>query len=152
MVCERSADLVKPYESGLFCRVVIFIVFISINFGVCECEGISPEKCLIWGLGLNPDRVLPVRYFYIQAVNSKGENLTLSPGKDTFKVKISSLDKKEHIRIHVPPPLDREDGSFLVRYRLYGTALNGLKIDVLHNDAPVAMSPYIMQGPCCNMH
>uniref|UniRef100_A0A3B4WGI0 Uncharacterized protein n=1 Tax=Seriola lalandi dorsalis TaxID=1841481 RepID=A0A3B4WGI0_SERLL len=115
-------------------------------------SGISPEKCLIWGLGLNPDRVLPVRYFYIQAVNSKGENLTLSPGKDTFKVKISSLDKKEHIRIHVPPPLDREDGSFLVRYRLYGTALNGLKIDVLHNDAPVAMSPYIMQGPCCNMH
>ncbi|CAM9114450.1 unnamed protein product, partial [Lampetra planeri] len=34
-------------------------------------------------------------------------------GKDTFKVKISSLEKKEHIRIHVQAPLDRGDGSFL---------------------------------------
>ncbi|KAG7214846.1 hypothetical protein INR49_005114 [Caranx melampygus] len=110
------------------------------NFGLCESEGISPERCLIWGSGLDPGRVLPVRYFYIQAVNSKGENLTLSPGKDTFKVKISSLDKKEHIRIHVPPPLDRGDGSFLVRYRLYGTALRGLKVEVLHRDAAVAKS------------
>lgn len=81
-MCEGSADLVKPSQSGLLCRFVIFVVFIiSINFAVSECKGISPEKCLIWGLGLNPDTVLPVRYFFIQAVSSKGENLTLSPGK-----------------------------------------------------------------------
>lgn len=72
-------------------------------------------------------------------------------GKDAFKVKISSLDKKEHIRIHVPPPLDRGDGSFLVRYRLYGTALQGLKVEVLHREAAVAESPYSVQGQCCNI-
>lgn len=74
-------------------------------------------------------------------------------GKDTFKVKISSLDKKEHIRIHVSPPLDRGDGSFLVRYRLYSTAPKGLKLEVLHQDAAVAKSPYTIHGPCgvlCN--
>lgn len=67
-------------------------------------------------------------------------------GKDTFKVRISSLDKREHIRIHVPPPLDRQDGTFLVRYRLYGTAQEGLKVEVHHRDAAVAKSPYTIQG------
>ena len=71
-------------------------------------------------------------------------------GRDTFKVKISPLDKKEHIRIHVPAPLDRGDGSFLVRYRLYGTVLTGLKVEVLHQDAAVAKSPYTIQGSCCH--
>ncbi|KAF3689203.1 KDEL motif-containing protein 2 Precursor [Channa argus] len=110
-------------------------------------QGISPERCLVWGPGLKPDAVLPVRYFFIQAVDSKGENMTVSPGKDTFKVKISSLDKKEHIRIHVSPPLDRGDGSFLVRYRLYSTSQQGLQLEIVHQDAAVAKSPYIVQGP-----
>uniref|UniRef100_A0A3Q4G1K4 Protein O-glucosyltransferase 3 n=1 Tax=Neolamprologus brichardi TaxID=32507 RepID=A0A3Q4G1K4_NEOBR len=122
-------------------------LFLSTSFPVCDSEGISPERCLIWGPGLNPDTVLPVRYFFIQAVDSKGENLTLSPGKDTFKVKIGSLDTNEYLRIHVPPPLDRGDGSFLLRYRLYSTAHKGLKIQVSYKDAAVANSPYTIQGP-----
>lgn len=67
-------------------------------------------------------------------------------GKETFKVRISSLDKSERIRIHVAPPLDRQDGTFLVRYRLYGTAEKGLKVEVQHGDAAVAKSPYTIQG------
>ncbi|XP_041650707.1 protein O-glucosyltransferase 3 [Cheilinus undulatus] len=147
MVSERSSDLVRSVLCGQFCKVIVFMLFISTNFPISDCEGISSERCLIWGPGLKPDSVLPVRYFFIQAVDSKGENLTLSPGKETFKVKISPLNKKEHIRIHVPPPLDRGDGSFVVRYRLYGTVLNGLQIEVLHQDAAVAKSPYDLQGP-----
>ncbi|XP_053175285.1 protein O-glucosyltransferase 3 [Scomber japonicus] len=147
MVCNRGVGLVKPLQSGLLCRFVVLVVFMSVNLPVSESVGISPERCLIWGPGLNPDIVLPVRFFIIQAVNSKGENLTLSPGKDTFKVKISSQDKNEHLRVHVPPPLDRGDGSFLVRYRLYGTALRGLTVQVLHQDAAVAKSPYTVPGP-----
>lgn len=61
-------------------------------------------------------------------------------------MRISSLDKREHIRIHVPPPLDRQDGTFLVRYRLYGTVQKGLKVEVHHQDAAVAKSPYSIQG------
>lgn len=81
MVRGRSAGLLKPLRCGLFCRFVALAVFLSTNLGLCESEGVSPERCLVWGSGLDPGRVLPVRYFYIQAVNSKGENLTLSPGK-----------------------------------------------------------------------
>ncbi|MBN3304157.1 KDEL2 protein, partial [Amia calva] len=102
---------------------------------------------VIWGAGLQPRVVLPVRYFYIQAVSPTGQNLTYSPGKEAFVVRISSLSPKEHIRIHVPKPLDRNDGSFLMRYRLYGSANQGLKIEVLHRDKPVAKSPYILEGP-----
>ncbi|XP_061678004.1 protein O-glucosyltransferase 3 isoform X1 [Syngnathoides biaculeatus] len=122
-------------------------VFIILQLTFVQCEKIKPGSCLIWGPGLHPDIVLPVRYFFIQAVDLKGENLTLSPGKDTFKVSIASLEKKEHIRIHVPPPLDRGDGSFLVRYRLYNTALTGLKIEIFHHETAVSQSPYIIQGP-----
>lgn len=65
--------------------------------------------------------------------------------KDSFKVKISSLEK-EYLRIHVPAPLDRGDGSLLVRYRLYGSSLKGLKIEVLYQDKLVAKSPYTLRG------
>lgn len=61
-------------------------------------------------------------------------------------MKITSLDQKEHVRVHVPPPLDRGDGSFLVRYRLYTTAVAGLKVELLHRDTAVAGSPYTVQG------
>lgn len=81
MACYRNVDVVEPFPSGLISRFVILLVFLSTSFPVCDSEGISPERCLIWGPGLNPDTVLPVRYFFIQTVNSKGENLTLSPGK-----------------------------------------------------------------------
>ena len=81
MVRERGGDAVKPLRNGLFCKCVLLVAFLSINLTVCACERIAPERCLIWGPGLNPDVVLPVRYFIIQAVNSKGGNLTLSPGK-----------------------------------------------------------------------
>uniref|UniRef100_A0A3B4B8H5 Glycosyl transferase CAP10 domain-containing protein n=1 Tax=Periophthalmus magnuspinnatus TaxID=409849 RepID=A0A3B4B8H5_9GOBI len=125
----------------------IFIMkFLVMHLKVChKVDHVTPEKCLIWGSGLQVDAVLPVRYFYIQAVDSDGHNLTASP--DAFKVKISSLDQKEYIRIHVAQPLDRGDGSFLVRYRLYGTASKGLKVEIFHRDASVAKSPYTMQGP-----
>lgn len=46
----------------------------------------------------------------------------------------------------MPPPLDRKDGSFLVRYRLYGTVLGGLKVEVLHQSVAVAKSPYTIDG------
>uniref|UniRef100_A0A8B9J850 Protein O-glucosyltransferase 3 n=1 Tax=Astyanax mexicanus TaxID=7994 RepID=A0A8B9J850_ASTMX len=108
---------------------------------------ISAEKCLVWGAGLEPRLVLPVRYFYIQAVSESGQIISSSPGKDSFRVKITSLSQKEHVRIHVPPPLDRGDGSFLVRFRMYSSSLSGLKVEVFYKDKPVAQSPYSIKGP-----
>ncbi|XP_077452441.1 protein O-glucosyltransferase 3 [Stigmatopora argus] len=142
---KRNADALVSFYPAFPCVYLVVVLFIS--FHLAKCEKINPESCLIWGPGLHPNAVLPVRYFVIQAVNFKGENLSSSPGKDTFKVKITSLGNKEHVRIHVPAPMDRGDGSFLVRYRLYNTAQSGLKVDIFHHETAVAKSPYLIQGP-----
>lgn len=110
-------------------------------------EAVSPERSLVWGPGLQAAITLPVRYFFIQAVSGDGRNFTSSPGSNPFKVVIKALSSKEYIRIHVPDPLDRNDGSFLMRYRMYGSANEGLLIEVLHQDKHVAQSPYLLKGP-----
>ncbi|XP_012864931.1 PREDICTED: KDEL motif-containing protein 2 [Dipodomys ordii] len=68
-------------------------------------------------------------------------------GQTSFRVVVKSLSSKELVRIQVPKPLDRNDGTFLMRYRLYDTVNEGLKIDVLYGDEHVAQSPYILKGP-----
>lgn len=67
-------------------------------------------------------------------------------GNTQFKVTVKSISQKEAIQIHVPELLDRNDGSFLMRYRMYGSAKGGLKVEVFYGDVPVAQSPYILKG------
>lgn len=40
---------------------------------------VSAPRSLAWGPGLQAAAVLPVRYFFLQAVDSDGRNLTSSP-------------------------------------------------------------------------
>lgn len=80
MVRERSADLLPGRGGRRHSSYGILVMLICANLPAADCEGISPERCLIWGPGLDPDAVLPVRYFFIQAVDSEGKNLTISPG------------------------------------------------------------------------
>ncbi|XP_051955378.1 protein O-glucosyltransferase 3 [Xyrauchen texanus] len=143
MISQKN--IIHPFRHLTNIAFAVIIIAV-LHPGVCQDAEINPNKCLVWGPGLNPDVVLPVRYFYIQTVDSHGGNITVSPGKDLFKVKITSLEK-EYLRIHAPPPLDRGDGSLLVRYRLYGSSAKGLKVDVLYQDKPVAKSPYTLKGP-----
>lgn len=59
---------------------------------------------------------------------------------------IKALSPKEVSRIYTPHPLDRNDGTFLMRYRLYGSVRKGLKIEILYGEQHVAQSPYILEG------
>ncbi|XP_061924453.1 protein O-glucosyltransferase 2 [Entelurus aequoreus] len=104
----------------------------------------SAADSLVWGPGLEPNIVLPARFFFIQAVDSSGKNLTTSPGEKTFQVKIVSPSEQfPRIWIQV---LDRRDGSFLVRYRMYASYTD-VHIHVLLQDKDVAKSPFILTGP-----
>lgn len=72
-------------------------------------------------------------------------SLTTSPGENTFEVKIvSPVEQFTRIWTQV---LDRRDGSFLVRYRMYATYTD-LHIHVLlkSKSKHVAKSPFILQG------
>ncbi|XP_074813759.1 protein O-glucosyltransferase 3-like isoform X6 [Natator depressus] len=68
-------------------------------------------------------------------------------GRTQFKVGIKALSPKEVIGIHIPNLMDRNDGSFLIQYRMYGSVNEGLKIEVLYGNEHVAQSPYILKGP-----
>lgn len=91
MVRERSGHLAKPLHNGLLSKLAVFALFNSLSGATCE--RVAPERCLVWGPGLNPDVVVPVRYFFIQAANSNGENLTVSPGKNKQKQKPTNRER-----------------------------------------------------------
>ncbi|XP_063069678.1 protein O-glucosyltransferase 2 [Engraulis encrasicolus] len=106
-----------------------------------------PTRSLVWGPGLEPKVILPARYFFIQAADSEGRNLTSSPGEKTFEVKIwSPTEPFSRVWVQV---LDRSDGSFVVRYRMYASYTD-LHIQVLMQDQNVAQSPYVLKGAVCH--
>ncbi|KAM5227157.1 protein O-glucosyltransferase 3 isoform 1-T1 [Hipposideros larvatus] len=136
-----------PQAPLLLLLLLLLQLVLLVVTGAPEAQ-VSAPRSLVWGPGLQAGVVLPVRYFYLQAVSSEGQNLTRSPPDHTlFKVVIKSLSPKEVVRIHISKPLDRNDGTFLMRYRMYETVIEGLKIDVLYDDEHVAQSPYILKGP-----
>lgn len=70
-------------------------------------------------------------------------SLTTSPGEKTFEVKIvSPAEQMTRIWIQV---LDRKDGSFLVRYRMYATYTD-VHIHILLKSKHVAKSPFVLKG------
>ena len=105
---------------------------------------VCPQQSRIWGPGLEPDFVVPVRWFYIQAVDIAGANFTSSPGPDTFQVRMyTASGARVWAAVQV---LDRRDGTFLIRYRL-ARPYEGLAIHVLAGGRPTADSPYRLPGP-----
>lgn len=101
------------------------------------------DKTFVWGPGLNPDFFVPVRYFFIQAVDANGDNITESLGNNAFDITVTS-PKEKGVRIY-RQTFDVKDGSYIFRYRLFGT-YDTLEISILHAGKHVAKSPYILEG------
>lgn len=91
MVCECGGHLAEPLHGGLLSRLIVLVAFMSRNGAACE--RVAPERCLVWGPGLSSDMVVPVRYFFIQAADSNGEKLTVSPGNEPTS-RTDSLQKR----------------------------------------------------------
>ncbi|XP_053311263.1 protein O-glucosyltransferase 2 [Spea bombifrons] len=107
---------------------------------------VSAERSQVWGPGLRAQAVLPARYFFIQAVDSQGNNFTDSPPV-TFRVNIFAPGE-QYTRVGVQV-LDRKDGSLIVRYKLYAS-YKSLQVEVTANGKHVARSPYMLEGPIYN--
>ena len=65
-----------------------------------------------------------------------------SPGPNAFQVTIKPTSGRGRIWTQV---LDRNDGTFLVRYRLFQTYPE-MRIDVMSGDRHVGQSPFIVTG------
>lgn len=70
-------------------------------------------------------------------------SFTFSPTKDVFQIRITAPGE-QYTRVGVQL-LDRRDGSFLVRYRMYAS-YKSLQIEVTFSSKHVADSPYFLEG------
>ena len=52
--------------TSLFCCITVLLL------NAVSCVKVDVEKTKIWGPGLNENANLPVRYFFIQAKDKKG--------------------------------------------------------------------------------
>jgi hypothetical protein len=67
-----------------------------------------------------------------------------------FKVEITGSSKIGECRVWTET-LDRQDGSFIIRYKIYNTCYN-LKIEIKYKKKDVGNSPYVISGNfLCNL-
>ena len=52
--------------------IVLTVGFCTITTICCSNAQLDPKKTLVWGPGLKADYVVPARFFYIQAVDARG--------------------------------------------------------------------------------
>eukprot|EP00794_Sanderia_malayensis_P018950 gene18950-20856_t len=101
------------------------------------------KKTLVYGPAFEADVVLPVRYFFIQAMTKHGNKIKKSVGKNPFDIVYTTDTGRARIWRDIQ---DRNDGSYLVRFRLY-QSYQSLEISIKHQGKHVAKSPYTIKGP-----
>ncbi|XP_074644938.1 protein O-glucosyltransferase 2-like [Tubulanus polymorphus] len=124
---------------------VLLLFFISCSVDIGLSRRIDPDNSIVWGPGLEAQFSTPARFFYIQAVDDEMNNITESVGKDAFVFTIEEkFSSGDSVGIWTQV-LDRQDGSYIARYRLYGS-MNDLVLKVKHQGKHVAGSPYLLSG------
>ncbi|XP_045458802.1 protein O-glucosyltransferase 2-like [Melitaea cinxia] len=122
-----------------YSNVIIFLLLTLLknNFG---------HEIKIYGPGLQPKNiVMPARYFFVNFTtideNSYTKNLALN-----FAVEINGKSyKSNHCRVWTNT-LDRKDGTFIVRYKLYETCKE-LSIGIYYKNKHIHDSPFRFEGP-----
>lgn len=106
----------------------------------------SEDVINISGPGLSPKNiVMPARYFFINFTSYDAKSYTPELGKH-LTVEINGRTAiSKHCRVWINK-LDRRDGSFIVRYKVYETCLD-LSIHVHYKKKPVKNTPYVFNGP-----
>ncbi|ESN94970.1 hypothetical protein HELRODRAFT_114917 [Helobdella robusta] len=107
----------------------------------------DPSQFIVWGPGLDNRVVLPVYYFFVQMVDSQGNNITSSLGPDVIKLSMESKHYS-HLRISMQV-LDRHDGVYIIRYKLFQT-YKDLKLKLTFRDQPISTFPHLLKGCCYN--
>ncbi|XP_073986537.1 protein O-glucosyltransferase 2-like isoform X2 [Rhodnius prolixus] len=124
---------------------ILFYICIMLLSSFCKSD-VNIKVIEVLGPGLKPDViVMPARYFYI---HFRGRNYTgeKSINEESLEVDIGG-ETKDGRRCQLwKNLLNRRDGSFIVRYKLYETCYN-FYINILYNAAHITSSPYFFKGP-----
>ncbi|KAL0274123.1 UNVERIFIED_CONTAM: hypothetical protein PYX00_006622 [Menopon gallinae] len=122
----------------LLCQIFLF------NISQQSEIKVDPSKSMAWGPGLSPDKlVFPARYFFVQLFDETGDKITEAPDGE-LDVHISGPTKSQNCRVW-SNILNRRDGSYIVRYKVYHTC-EGLKIDLRYNNFPIHGFPMTFSG------
>lgn len=129
--------------SNFLTKIGFVILLLFTNQENSSAAEIDYENTLVFGPGLNKHVTLPVRYFFIQPVDTNKINISKSVGEKAFDVSISHAGgSRARAWVQV---LDANDGLYIVRYRLYET-YSDVTITIKHGQDHVAKSPYKLSG------
>ncbi|KAF7275167.1 hypothetical protein GWI33_012120 [Rhynchophorus ferrugineus] len=97
----------------------------------------------LWGPGLKPHQItMPARYFFIQAFDQNNNSITHSLETEPQVIIDGGTKKKTSCRIWTKL-LDRKDGSYIVRYKVYEPC-SYVKITLTYENEQIGNSPYII--------
>ncbi|XP_052062792.1 protein O-glucosyltransferase 2-like isoform X1 [Mytilus californianus] len=135
--------MTKFVLSHIWLPILIYFDYKFIYASSAFEQNVDTEKTFIYGPGLDKKITLPVRYFYIQPVDTNNHNITRSIGDKAFDVTITQVNgNRARVWVQI---LDLQDGSYIVRYRLY-ESYPDIIINVKYNEHNVARSPYNLSG------
>ncbi|XP_066956156.1 protein O-glucosyltransferase 2-like [Macrobrachium rosenbergii] len=127
----------------------LFVLLLFSTFSTSEGGKkykIDVKRTKVFGPGLQPEKIVyPVRYFFIEVYDTKGNRINKSVG-NAFKVQVEGETTAGTFCRVWTQVLDRYDGSYIARYRTYQTC-RGTSIHVLYNNQQVADSPYKIEDP-----
>ncbi|XP_028034188.1 protein O-glucosyltransferase 2-like [Bombyx mandarina] len=122
----------------------LFIFFLKWHF--IQCSQNNGAGIYLSGPGLKPDKiVLPARYFFITFSSVDEETYTSDWARNVAVEIKGKTQKTNYCRIWVNK-LDRKDGTFIVRYKIYETCFN-LSINIYYKSKNIEGSPVTFKGP-----
>ncbi|CAH0388229.1 unnamed protein product [Bemisia tabaci] len=140
--CLHLAMIFKEFK-------VFFVIFFFNIYLVNYITALlfNERQSKVWGPGLNPVKIIsPARYFFVQLVDDNAKKIK-NQLKDPFKVRINGHSIKRHQCRVWTNILDKKDGSFIVRYKLYEICYD-FEIEILTSrNTHVGGSPYKFQDP-----
>ncbi|XP_072936890.1 protein O-glucosyltransferase 2-like [Epargyreus clarus] len=123
----------------MFNYLKLFVLYVIIKIS----DGFEIK---LHGPGLQPrEIVMPARYFYVN-LTSVNENSYSKDIGDKLAVEITGQGSKGRDCRVWSNVLNRKDGTFIVRYKLYETCLD-LAINVYYNSKHIKGSPFKFEGP-----
>ncbi|KAF8773671.1 protein O-glucosyltransferase 2-like [Argiope bruennichi] len=128
-------------QRELICFAVIFLTHVYCkDVEKNAIPTISLKNSKVYGPGLSANFTVPVRYFFIELLDTEHRSFSSSP--ESLNIQVSGLKEKCRIWYQL---LQIKEGLFIARYRLYETCV-GVQIDIVYENQFVADAPYVIEG------
>ncbi|KAL0849394.1 hypothetical protein ABMA28_013695 [Loxostege sticticalis] len=131
-------------------KIILFngIVTLCTQFTVINS---LQNDAILWGPGLQPQKIImPARYFFINFTAYYGKYEPSLSNDLAIEIEGKSAKNNNKCRAWVNK-LDRKDGTFLIRYKIYDTCID-LSIGVFYKSKHLTGSPYKVTGPVLPDH